>query len=155
MNLKLFNLALILRLIPVTIWGIGYAPDSKLFLSLSEAFDYSHNIGYPLVLSVLDPAGAVSFQIILDSLTAVMIASLSPIGGVLYAVSLGPIVYSNYVLTDTFATFALSTALLGALRDELVLMVGGLLCAIFLREISLLLSPIFIFWWWNEYKSSR
>ena len=118
--MKIFNLAIILRLIPVALFGIGYAPDSRLFLELSEHFDYRHSVGYPMILSILGPAGAVSLQIIADSLTAAMIGSLSPVGGFLYAVSIGPVVYSNYVLTDTLATFFLTVALWGALRNDAI-----------------------------------
>ena len=115
MNLKLFNLAIIIRLIPVSLFGIGYAPDSRMLMELSDNFNYSHSLMYPMVLSLIGPAGAVSLQIILDSLTAMMIGSLSPVGGFLYAVSLGPVVYSNYVLTDTLATFFLTVALIATI----------------------------------------
>lgn len=145
LDLKVFNLALAFRIALLFLFGIGMAPDSRMFLDLSSSFEYKHSIMYPMLLSVLGPYTCVSIQVILDSATAVLIAGLSPAGGVLYAVSLGPAVYSCFVLTDTVATFFMTVAMIGAIKVRPTLLAGGLLCSIFTREICLLLSPLFIF----------
>ena len=143
--MKTFLLALVLRLILFALVGRPYhAPDSTMYLSLADSFAFDRMPLYPAFLWAFGEHWTVFIQIFLDSMSAALIASLSPVGGLVYALSLGPIVYSVAVLTDTIAVFFITLSLWAAFEKRILILGGAILCAIFTREVCLVFVPFFL-----------